>query len=156
SQPGAIEVQGKEVSVGTLLFETVDALGSEPHEDNALGETKDGIRRLGLNENMLTFPGLSIEGRVPISTGQLCPQVIGHALAAEKYAAEFFGNGAVPTGILTLPNVMEEKSMEELKRQWAEAHGGENAHKVAALHGGLKYEKMQNNPDEAQLLETRK
>ena len=88
---------------------------------------KVGQRRLILAEDMLHVPGLSLDGRVGQSVVYLARQIIGLSLATEKYGAKFFGNGARPAGILTLPNKLEDKAIENLRRSWAEAHGGENS-----------------------------
>src|SRR6185312_13987762 len=60
-----------------------------------------------------------------------------------------------PAGILKLPNKLEEKAMENLRRSWAEAHGGENQFKVAVLEQGLDFVKIAATPNEGQMLETR-
>jgi hypothetical protein len=105
---------------------------------------------------MLHVPGLSLDGRLGQSTVWLARQAFGLALATEKYGAKFFGNGARPAGILTLPSKLEDKAIDTLRRSWAEAHGGENQFKVAVLEQGVKYEKIAATPEEGQMLQTRK
>lgn len=58
-----------------------------------------------------------------------------------KYDAEFFGN-VQPAGILTLPDKLDAKAVESLRRSWAEARGGEHRFKVAVLEQGAAYEKL--------------
>lgn len=143
---------------GTLLYETTDAIMDS--SSMTVAENPDtqniGKRRLILAENMLHVPGLTLDGRLGQSTVWLARQAFGLALATEKYGAKFFGNGARPAGILTLPNKLEEKAIDTLRRSWAEAHGGENQFKVAVLEQGVKYEKIAATPEEGQMLETRK
>jgi hypothetical protein len=112
--------------------------------------------RVILAENVIHVPGLSLDGRLGQSTVWLARQIFGLALATEKYSAKFFGNGAVPRGILELPQAMEDKAIEELRRQWHEAHGGENTHKTAVLTGGVKFTAIGEKPEESQLLDSRK
>jgi len=149
---------GDVLEPGTLLYETSDQLmdSSSYVVDQNPDQMNVGLRRLVLAENMIHIPGLSLDGRLGQSTVWLARQAFGLALATEKYGAKFFGNGARPAGILTLPNKLEEKAIDTLRRSWAEAHGGENQFKVAVLEQGVKYEKIAATPEEGQMLETRK
>lgn len=152
-----ITQEGTLYPAGTLMYETSEPLvGMNPE---LVGENADtiqiGRRRLVLAEDMIHVPGLSLDGRVGQSTTYLARQIIGLSLATEKYGAKFFGNGARPAGILTLPSKMEDKAIENLRRSWAEAHGGENQFKVAVLEAGVKFEKVAATPNEGQMLETR-
>jgi HK97 family phage portal protein len=150
-------IEGTVYPGGTLLYETTENLmSSDPNAVEVQGaKVEEGVRRLILAEDMLHVPGLSLDGRVGQSTVFLARQIIGLALATEKYGAKFFGNGARPAGILTLPNKPEDKAIENLRRSWAEAHGGENQFKVAVLEAGVKFEKIAATPEEGQMLQTR-
>jgi HK97 family phage portal protein len=143
---------------GTLVYETSDQLmdSSSYVVDQNPEQMNVGMKRLVLMEDMLHIPGLSLDGRLGQSTVWLARQAFGLALATEKYGAKFFGNGARPAGILTLPSKPEDKNIEGLRRSWAEAHGGENQFRVAILEAGVKYEKIAATPEEGQMLETRK
>jgi HK97 family phage portal protein len=149
---------GDLLPAGTLMYETSDQLmdSSSYVVDQNPDMTNVGTKRLVLAENMLHVPGLSLDGRLGQSTVWLARQAFGLALATEKYGAKFFGNGARPAGILTLPSKLEDKAIDTLRRSWAEAHGGENQFKVAVLEQGVKYEKIAATPEEGQMLETRK
>lgn len=150
-------IQGDLLPRGSLLYETSESLmGNEPISGTDNPEMNWGTRRLVLPEDMIHVPGLSLDGRLGQSTTYLSRQVIGLALATEKYAAKFFGNGARPAGVLTVPGKMEERAIETLRRSWAEAHGGENQHKVAVLESGVTYTKIAATPDEGQMGSTRK
>lgn len=150
--------RGDMLPAGTLLFETSDNLmdNSSATVDQNPDEQNIGRRRLIPAEDMLHIPGLSLDGRLGQSTVWLARQAFGLALATEKYGAKFFGNGARPAGVLTLPTAMQTKDIETLRRSWAEAHGGENQFKVAVLEEGIKFTKIAATPEEGQMLETRK
>jgi phage portal protein BeeE len=151
-----MQFKGDLLPRGTLMFETSESLlGNEPVSGTDNPEMNWGTRRLVHAEDMLHVPGLSLDGRLGQSTTYLGRQVIGLALATEKYAAKFFGNGARPAGVLTMPAKMEDKAIDTLRRSWAESHGGENQHKVAVLEAGVKYEKIAATPDEGQMGNTR-
>jgi HK97 family phage portal protein len=141
---------------GTLIYETTENLADNDTPSAAENtELHLGKRRLILAEDMIHVPGMSLDGRVGQSTIWLSRQIIGLALATEKYGAKFFGNGARPAGILKLPNKLEEKAIENLRRSWAEAHGGENQFKVAVLEQGIEFQKIAATPEEGQMLGTR-
>lgn len=150
--------EGTLFPAGTLFYETTETLMD--NENPSMAGNPDsiqiGVRRLILAEDMLHVPGMSLDARVGQSTVWLVRQAIGLSLATEKFGAKFFGNGARPAGILTMPNAMQAIAIENLRRSWAEAHGGENAFKVAVLEAGVKFEKIAATPNEGQFLETRK
>jgi len=149
-------LEGDLLPSGTMLYETNDA-----YRGGDMLESKDSYvqlcqRRLVLAEDMIHVSGMSLDGRVGQSLTWACRQAIGLSMAAEKYAAKFFGNGARPAGVLTFPNKQDDDVIENIRRSWAEGHGGENVHKVAVLEEGVKFEKIAATPNEGQLLETRK
>ncbi len=55
-----------------------------------------------------------------------------------------------------MPGKMEAKSLENLRRSWQEAYGGENKYKTAILDSGVTYTKIGATPNEGQFLETRR
>jgi len=148
-------IQGTLYPAGTLIYETTDPVRDGSYGVNDNVDTDTGVRRLILSEDMLHVPGLTLDGRLGQSVAWTARQVFGLALAAEKYGAKFFGNGARPAGVITVPNRLEDLAVENLKRSWAEAHGGENQFKVAVLEQGVKFEKIAATPNEGQMLETR-
>lgn len=150
------QIEGDLHPIGTLVYETNETMGDSPvHFTDSLDESSPQ-RRIVLAEDMLHIPGLSLDGRLGQGIVYLAREAMGLALATEKYGGKFFGNGARPAGILTLPGTMDDVALENARRSWTEAYGGENAHRTAVLEPGMKYEKVGSNPDEAQFLETRK
>lgn len=148
-------IQGTVYPRGTLVYHTSETMGDEISavDDSA---NRMAPERIILAEDMIHMLGLSLDGRLGQSTVYLARQIIGLDLAAEKHAAKLFGNGAVPRGILTYPGTMMPPALETLKRSWAEAHGGENVHKVAVLEAGLKFEPIGMDAEKAQLIDVRK
>lgn len=119
--------------------------------------TEDGLPRLIAPDNILHLPGLSLDGGVtafsPVTT---CKNVTGIALAAEKYAATFFANGARSSGVLMHPETLEVEARENLQRsiqQWAT---GESAFRPILLEEGLQWQQISVKNDEGQMNETRK
>lgn len=156
TQPATIE--GTLYPTGTMVYETNETRGDSQmaaQDGTEALDNKLAQRRLILAEDMIHIPGLSLDGRLGQSTVWLARQTIGLALATEKYGAKFFANNARPAGVLEIPGTMEPVAVENLKRSWAEAHGGENTHKTALLEAGVKYQKIGATPEEGQYLQTR-
>lgn len=148
-------IEGTTYPRGYLVYRTSESFGAEiSHEDD--NSNRSAPERLILPEDMLHIPGLSLDGRLGQSTVYLSRQIIGLALAAEKHGAKLFGNGAVPRGVLEIPSALEPRAIENLRRSWQEAHGGENQHRTAVLEAGVKYSPIGIDPEKAQLLDSRK
>ncbi len=80
---------------------------------------------------------------------------MGLAIATEEYGAKFFANGAAPGGVLEHPGTI--KDPQKVKESWNAAYqGSQNAHRVAVLEEGMKYQPIGISPEQAQFLETRK
>lgn len=147
--------EGDVLPPGTLCYETYDNMGDAQVWDTDSPDNRIGVRRLVLAEDMIHVPGLSLDGRIGQDVVHLGRQAIGLSLATEKYAAKFFGNGAIPQGVLSVPGDMTEVQWEVLKRSWAESHGGENSHKTGVLPPGVTYTKAGATPEEGQMLQSR-
>jgi HK97 family phage portal protein len=106
--------------------------------------------------NMLHIKGLSLNGLKGVSPIQYQRESIGLAMAAEKYGARTFKNGARPSLVLEHPNSLTQEAAERLSKSWHEAYGGENTGKTAILENGLKVNKISMSNEDAQYLETRK
>ena len=106
-------------------------------------------------ENVLHFPGLTFDGIMPVSPIQACKNAFGLALAAEKFGAQFFGNGARATGVLSHPNTLEPEAYDNLKKSVKEWATGETALRPIILEEGMKWEQITINPNDAQFLATR-
>jgi len=70
-----------------------------------------------------------------------------------KNAAEFFGNGAQPGGILTAPAGMSETDANSLKTYWDENFTGENRGKVAVIGADMKYTSFAFKAVDSQMVE---
>jgi HK97 family phage portal protein len=95
-----------------------------------------------------TAPG-QVDGLSPIAYAR---QAIGLGLGAERFAARFFGDGALPQGILSTDQRIDPKRAEELKGRWKVAHGGKRD--IAVLGEGARFQAVSVTPEESQFLET--
>lgn len=106
--------------------------------------------------NMLHIMGLSEDGIIGLSPIQLAKNAFGLAIAAEKFGAQFFGNGARSTGVLSHPGQLEDEAYEHLKKSAHEWATGESALRPIILEEGMKWEQISIPNNDAQFLETRK
>ena len=107
--------------------------------------------------DVLHIPGMMLPGEFagcsPIAYAR---ESIGLALAAQKYGAKFFANGAIPGAIVEVGGTMSEEGLARARDAWRAANSGvDNAHRVAILTEGAKFSKVAMSPDEAQFLQTR-
>ena len=104
---------------------------------------------------VLHIPGLGFDGLVGYSPIAMAKNAVGLAIATEEYGAKFFANGAAPGGVLEHPGTI--KDPQKVKESWNAAYqGSSNAHRVAVLEEGMKYQAIGISPEQAQFLETRK
>jgi HK97 family phage portal protein len=137
---------------GELVYRVTDAT----HENSEVGkDNKSASERELKSANVLHIPGLSLDGRLGQDVIWCVRQCVSISLAAEKQAAKFFGNGARPGGILDVPGNLTPEAKETMRRSWQEAQGGERAHSVAVMTGGIKWTQIDTDPDKAQSLQTR-
>jgi HK97 family phage portal protein len=94
-------------------------------------------------------PAGGVVGLSPIAHAR---QAVGLGVAAERYAARFFGESAIPSGVLTTDQDIKQDRAEQLQGRWRESHGGRRD--IAVLGSGAKFQAISINPEEAQFLET--
>jgi HK97 family phage portal protein len=105
--------------------------------------------------DVLHIPGLGFDGLVGYSPIAMAKNAVGLAIATEEFGAKFFANGAAPGGVLEHPGTI--KDPQKVKESWNAAYqGSANAHRVAVLEEGMKYQPIGISPEQAQFLETRK
>jgi phage portal protein BeeE len=95
-----------------------------------------------------TAPG-QVLGLSPI---QHARPAIGLGLGAERYAAKFFGESAIPSGVLTSDQDIKPDRADQLKARWRERHQGNRD--IAVLGSGARFQAVTVPPEEAQFLET--
>ncbi|MBP2656778.1 MAG: phage portal protein, family [Firmicutes bacterium] len=116
---------------------------------------KDGQSYPLRSNEVLHVPGLGFDGLVGYSPIAMAKNAIGMAIATEEYGAKFFANGANPGGVLEHPGVVKDPA--RVRDSWnAVYQGSANAHRVAVLEEGMKFQSIGIPPEQAQFLETRK
>jgi len=102
---------------------------------------------------MFRLPG-SLYGLGPISAARL---TVGAAIAADTYAAAYFGNAANPGGVIQVPGELTEEQAMDIGRDWNVTHTGPyRAGKIGILSGGAEFKPLTLNASDSQLLESRR
>jgi HK97 family phage portal protein len=84
-----------------------------------------------------------------------CRELIGTALALQAYVGKFFANGARLGGVLQTDGVLNDEVVKRLRAAFEERHAGlDNAHRLAVLEQGLRWQAVAAPNSDAQLNET--
>jgi HK97 family phage portal protein len=95
-----------------------------------------------------------LRGRSPIDT---LKENIGLAISLESFAARYFGQGTVTSGVIEYPGALTAEQAENLSNSFDKAHKGyRKAHKTGILSGGATFKATQVANDEAQMLDSRR
>lgn len=102
-------------------------------------------------------PGLGYDGLVGYSPIAMVRQAVGLGLATEKMGAELFGNGLTVGGTLEHPGKMSDEAQKRFLATIKARHQGiDKAHELLILEEGMKFNKNNIPPEDAQFLDTRK
>jgi HK97 family phage portal protein len=108
-------------------------------------------------DRMFHIPGPGFDGLKGYSVLTMFRESIGLGMSLQEYAARFFGNGAMPGGVLEHPTQLSDPGKNYLRESWNEMHQGlDKSHRIAILEEGMKYKQIGISPEDAQMLESRK
>lgn len=139
---------------------TVEPWRVRPKRDDAGSlyyDIDNGARKV-MPEDMRHTTLVSMDGVCGRSFVDFAFESLGLGLAAQQFAASFFGNGGRPGVILKHPAKQNDESVKKFRKQWNERHQGPGkAGGTAVLHGGWEYSTDDSAPpEEMQLLEQRR
>lgn len=118
-------------------------------------EIDGGRTRLSIDD-ILHIKGFGTDGIVGMMMAHVGRESLGLTIAAQRFAASFFGNGARLTGILKHPGKLSDNAHRHLRESFTDQHGGpDRAHGVGVLEEGTEWIQTSSAPEEAQMLETR-
>jgi HK97 family phage portal protein len=127
--------------------------------DNAQPFDPMSVKTMVLTKNeILHIPMFKLPGQLlglgPIAAARI---TLGSAMAAEVYAASYFGNAANPGGVIESPGEMTEEQAADIARNWNMSHTGPyRAGKLGILTSGATFKPLTLNAADAQLLEVRR
>lgn len=106
--------------------------------------------------DILHLRGPSPDGVLGYDIVRQARQALGLAIASERFAATFFGNGTTFGGALSHPKSLGQKGADNLRASIDSLHqGADRAHKFLILEEGMQYTRFGVDPNHAQMLETR-
>jgi len=110
------------------------------------------------DKELLHIPDFRLPGeRYGLSPIAACRTTLGAAMAADTYAASYFGNAANPGGVISVPGELTEEQAADIGRDWNISHTGPyRAGKIGILSGGASFSPLTINAQDAQLLDTRR
>lgn len=107
-------------------------------------------------EKIWHIRSFSFDGRVGLPALGSGRHAIALAAAAEEFGSRFFANGARVSGVVRIPNWLNDEQRPKAQKNIADFWSGlENAHKLQLLEGGMEYQDISASPGEAQHNELR-
>jgi len=128
------------------------AVGQKRFHYEGEGRSLDSNEILHITGSLL-MPG-EVRAASPIDK---LKENFGLSMALENFAARFFGQGTHTQGVITYPGQLTKEQAENLSRSFDNSHKGyKRAHRTGVLSGGAQFIKTSANPDEAQMLASRR
>jgi HK97 family phage portal protein len=151
----------EKVYLGKQLVALQPLFGVRPIRLPGRGRFEYGIYDRGKYEKLpadkvLHMRGFGAGDGMGMSTVAYGATSIGAGLAAEETAASFFSNAMMAAGLLSSEQTLQDKQRDQLQELMQQFAGSSKAGKMLILEAGLKWTSMQLNPEDAQLLETRR
>lgn len=128
---------------------------------NDSGDLFYRVRDRGQNEDLPSdkifhLKGFGMGGDLGLSTVRYGAQTFGAAMATDEAAAKVFANGMHASGILSAEQKLSDVQRGQLATIMQQYVSSKNAGKMMILESGLKYQQLTLNPEDAQMLETRR
>lgn len=105
------------------------------------------------------LPAFTLNGEEGISPICYGANVFGTAMAADEASRNVFRNGLSASGFIqygdTPKDWLTDAQREQIRSSTTEFSGSSRAGKTMVLEGGMKYQALSMNPEDAQMLETR-
>lgn len=148
-------IGGRLVALTPLAFDQMTVRRNDRGAREYVYTDKDG-RKVYREDEIFHVRGFGGSGDMGLSPVSIARQSMGAALAADEFAASIMKNGARPSGVLTVDQVLKPEQRAALKKNIVEPFvGSENAGGVMVFEAGMKWQAVTMNLDDAQFLQTR-
>lgn len=136
-----------------------------PEHMQVFRDTTGLVYHYSTEDGVVVFPqeriyhqkGMSVDGVMGLSVLAYARHTMGISVSADKYASKSFANGGRPGGVLMFDKFLtDDQRTEAAKLYEGISQTAENANKLWALEGGVKYQAIEINPDDMQMLESRR
>jgi HK97 family phage portal protein len=146
--------------IGKRLVGLRPLLGCDPFR-NRNGELQyefvdRGKREVLPSDKVFHMRGFGAGDGLGMSVVKYGAESMGAALAADETAGSVFANAMMMAGIVSSEQTLDDEQRSQLQTMLEGFVGSKKAGKTMALEAGLKYSQVQMNPEDAQLLETRR
>lgn len=110
------------------------------------------------SDEVIFIPDLVSPGKIKgVSRVEALKESFGLALALERFAATFFGQGTNLNGIIEFPGTMTKDQATDLVNGFDNRHRGwKRGHRTGVLTGGATFKATQTDPQQAQAIEARR
>jgi HK97 family phage portal protein len=118
----------------------------------------DGEDRTYTSQDILHIPDVVRPGHVRgVSRVEAMKESWGLAVALDRFAQDFFGNGSQLAGVIEVPNALTAEQAKELSDSFDNRHKIRRGrgHRTGVLSAGAKFVQTQTNPEESMLVESR-
>jgi len=107
---------------------------------------------------IIHIKNISRDGILGISPIDELNEVIELGMSQQEFANSFFKNGATVNAILSKDGTLTREQSDSMVERWRKAFGNKmkKGNGTAVLDGGWKYQAIGNNPQDSQLMESRK
>ncbi|WP_020146820.1 phage portal protein [Thioalkalivibrio sp. ALJ15] len=113
------------------------------------------MRRL-LQDEVLHLRDRTDDGLLGRSRLTRAAAAVGAALSTQEFAGSMWKNGANPSGAIKVPAKLDTDQRNEIRKGMEAFKGAANAHKMLILEAGMEWESISMNPEDAELLASRK
>jgi len=117
----------------------------------------NGDPKMYADYDVLHLKGLSLDGMMGVSVIHYFRETFGKGLANSRAHANFYQNGAKPSGALEMDKTLSDAAANRLSASFAAKYSGvDNAGKPLLLEEGLKYKAISLTPEDAEFISTHK
>jgi HK97 family phage portal protein len=116
---------------------------------------QSGKKELYTPAEVIHIKGMSLDGMVGMNVGRIHKDTINASYEAQRFAGEFYGNGAHVSGALVYPQSLTKDQREAAEKKIARVSGTQSAGKTMVLDAGVKYERFGLDMEESGLVEYR-
>ncbi len=101
---------------------------------------KNGVYKILSEDEIIHIPYVSLDGKIGKAPLEVARENAGNLQAITKFEGGFYKNGAMTTGILEAPSILNPEAKSKIKAEWSKLYGGvNNAGSIAVLDAGFKY-----------------
>lgn len=107
--------------------------------------------------DIIHLTALTTNGIKGIPPVQVARESLGSSQAAQKFKGKFYKHGAVNSGYLKIPGMLNPEAKNVVRAEWEKANTGlNNAQRIAILDAGLEFQNISMPLKDAQFIESMK